>query len=341
MVKVVVAGVGTIGKRVAEAVRKQEDMKLYGLADVSQTGGLKTVLSEEGSLTGTHLFASNEEGKENLEEAGFYVEGLLEEQLDDIDVVVDCTPPGVDKANKENMYEPHDVKAIFQGGAPDDIAEVKFNASANYEEAEAEDFVKIVSCNTTSLSRTLSKIDEEFGIKNVTANLVRRGGDIPQDGRGPINSTIPVTDVPSHHAADVQAVMPDLDITTLAVKVPVTFGHVHMVTADIEEDTTKEEALKAFKDQERVRILHGGEGYDSTGKVHEQMRDLKRPRSDMPEAGVWKETIMAEDGKLRWLHMVHQESIVVPDNVDAIRAIFNMESKEKSIQKTNEAMNIE
>ncbi len=341
MVRVVVAGVGTIGKRVAEAVRKQEDMKLYGLADVSQTGGLRTVLSEEGPLHGTHLYASNEEGKENLEDAGFYVEGLLEEQLDEIDVVVDCTPPGVDKANKENMYEPHDVKAIFQGGAPDEIAEVKFNASANYEEAEGEDFVKVVSCNTTSLSRTLSKVDEEFGIKDVTANLVRRGGDIPQDGRGPINSTIPVTDVPSHHAADVQAVMPKLDITTLAVKVPVTFGHVHMVTANIEEDTTKEEALEAFKDQERVRILNGGEGYDSTGKVHEQMRDLKRPRSDMPEAGVWKETIMAEGGKLRWLHMVHQESIVVPDNVDAIRAMLNMENKEESIRKTNEAMNIE
>jgi len=341
MVKVVVAGVGTIGKRVAEAVKNQDDMELYGLADVSQTGGLRTVLSEEGPLHGTHLYASNQEGKENLEDSGFYVEGLLEEQLDEIDVVVDCTPPGIDKSNKENMYEPHDVKAIFQGGAPDNIAEVKFNASANYEEAKGEDYVKVVSCNTTSLSRTLSRVDTEFGIKDVTANLVRRGGDIPQDGRGPINSTIPVTDVPSHHAGDVQAVMPDLDITTLAVKVPVTFGHVHMVTANIEEETTREEAIQAFEEQERVRLIDAGDGYDSTGRVHEQMRDLERPRSDMPEAGIWKETIMAENGKLRWLHMVHQESIVVPDNVDAIRAMFDMEDKENSIQKTNKAMNIQ
>ena len=341
MVKVVIAGCGTIGKRVAEAVKEQNDMELYGIADVSQTGGLRTVLSEEGALHGTHLYASNEEGRENLEESGFYVEGLLEEELDNIDVVVDCTPPGVDEANKENMYEPHDVKAIFQGGASDDIAEVKFNADANYEEAVGEDFVKVVSCNTTSLSRTLSIVDERFGIEDVTANLVRRGGDIPQDSRGPINSTIPVTDVPSHHAHDVREVMPALDITTLAVKVPVTFGHVHMVTANIEEETSKEEAIQAFKDQPRVKMLNAGEGYDSTGRVHEQMRDLERPRSDMPEAGVWKETVMVENGKLRWLHMVHQESIVVPDNVDAIRAMFDMENKETSIEKTNEAMNIE
>jgi len=340
MTKIVVNGIGTIGKRVAEAVKKQEDMELYGLSDVQATSQLKTVLSEEGPLHGTNLFASNQEGAENMAEDGMHVEGVLKNQLDEIDLVVDCTPPGIDQKNKENLYKPNNVKAIFQGGAPDDITEVKFNASANYKEAQQEDYVKVVSCNTTSLSRTLNKVDEEFGIKDVTANLVRRGGDIPQDGRGPINSTIPVTDVPSHHAADVQAVMPNLDITTLAVKVPVTYGHVHMVTANIENETTKEEALEAFQEQERVRILKGGEGYDSTGKVHEQMRDLERPRSDMPEAGVWKETIMAENGKLRWLHMVHQESIVVPDNIDAIRAMFNMENKETSIEKTNKAMDI-
>lgn len=341
MVKIIVAGVGTIGKRVAEAVKKQDDMELYGVADVSQTGGLRTVLSEEGPLHGTDLYASNADGKENLEEQGFYVEGLLEEQLDTVDLVVDCTPPGIDEKNKENLYQPNDVKAVFQGGAPDDIAEVKFNADANYETARGEDFVKVVSCNTTSLSRTMSIVDERFGVEEATANLVRRGGDIPQDGRGPINSTIPVTEVPSHHGPDVQAVMPDLDITTLAVKVPVTYGHVHMVTVDLEQDISEAEAIEAFQDQPRVNLIEAEKGYDSTGKVHEMMRDMERPRSDMPEAGVWKETVNAEDGKLRWIHMVHQESIVVPDNVDAIRAMFEMEDKETSIEKTNDAMDIE
>jgi glyceraldehyde-3-phosphate dehydrogenase (NAD(P)) len=341
MVKVVVAGVGTIGKRVAEAVKKQDDMELYGVADVSQTGGLRTVLSEGGPLYGTSLFASNEDGKENLESQGFYVEALLEEKLDEIDVVVDCTPPGIDEKNKENLYKPHGVKAVFQGGAPDDIAEVKFNADANYEEGKGEDFIKVVSCNTTSLSRTMSAVDESFGVEEATANLVRRGGDIPQDSRGPINSTIPVTEVPSHHGPDVQAVMPNLDIKTLAVKVPVTYGHVHMVNVELEEDASSEEVKQAFRDQPRVNLVSAGEGYDSTGKIHEKMRDLERPRSDMPEAAVWKETVKVEDGTLYWIHMVHQESIVVPDNVDAIRAMFEMEDKGTSIAKTNEAMNIE
>ena len=340
MVNVIVAGVGTIGKRVAEAVKNQDDMNLYGVADVSQTGGLRTVLSEDGPLHGTDLYASNDEGLENLEDQGFYVAGLLEDQLNEVDLVVDCTPPGVDEKNKENLYEPHNVKAVFQGGAPEDIAPVAFNADANYEKAWGQDFVKVVSCNTTSLSRTMNAVDEAFGIDNAVASLVRRGGDIPQDSRGPINSTVPVTEVPSHHGPDVQAVMPELDIKTLAVKVPVTYGHVHMVNLELETDATEEEVKEAFRDQPRVNLVSAGEGYDSTGKIHEQMRDLERPRSDMPEAAIWEETIKVEDNTLYWIHMVHQESIVVPDNVDAIRSMFEMEEKEESIRKTDEAMNL-
>lgn len=342
MVNVIINGIGTIGKRVAEAVRKQEDMTLYGISDVAASGQTRTVLDEEGPLHGTDLYASSQDGKEQLEEDGMYVEDVLENVIDKIDVVVDCTPPGVDEMNKENLYKPNNVKAVFQGGAPKDIAPVAFNADANYDEARGEDYIKVVSCNTTSLSRTMSAVDEAFGVREATASLVRRGGDPAQDGRGPINSVIPVTEVPSHHGPDVQAVMPDLDIKTLAVKVPNTYGHVHMINLELEDESVTEEDVKqAFKDQPRVVLKSAGDGYSSTGKIFEQMRDLERPRSDMPEAAVWEETITVDDGTLYWLHMVHQESIVVPDNVDAIRAMFELENKEKSISKTNEALDIE
>jgi glyceraldehyde-3-phosphate dehydrogenase (NAD(P)) len=341
MVKVVINGVGTIGKRVAEAVQKQDDMELYGLSDVSAGQALVTLLGPDGELHGTDLYASNQDGLEQLQEDGMHVEGLLEDFLDEVDVVVDCTPSGIDEMNKENLYEPNDAKAIFQGGAGDDIAEVKFNADANYDEARGEDFVKVVSCNTTSLSRTMSAIDERFGVDEAVASLVRRAGDIPQDSRGPVNSTVPVTDVPSHHGPDVQAVMPHLDIKTLAVKVPVTYGHVHMVNVELEQDASEDEVKQAFRDQPRVNLISAGEGFDSTGKVHEMMRDLGRKRSDMQEAGIWEETVTVDDGTLYWIHMVHQESIVVPDNVDAIRSMFEIEDKETSIEKTNDAMGIE
>ena len=337
MIDVLVNGVGTIGKRVAEAVDRQEDMNLYGVSDVSASIGLRTALSEEGDLEETDLYASTPEGRSRLREDGLEVEGILEENLEEVDVVVDATPSGVDEKNKEKLYEPNGVKAVFQGGAPDDIAEVKFNASTNYEEAIGEDYLKVVSCNTTSLSRTMSCLEEGFGIEQAVANLVRRGGDVPQDSRGPINSTIPVTDVPSHHGPDVQAVMPDLDITTLAVKVPVTYGHVHMVQAELEEDVSQREVLDAFENQPRIRLLDAGEGFDSTAKVHEKMRDLGRKRSDMHETGIWRQTVTVENGTVHWIHMVHQEAIAVPDTVDAVRAVQGIE-KQESLEKTNSAL---
>lgn len=341
MVKVAVNGVGTIGKRVAEAIEKQPDMKLYCVSDVSTNGGLATVLSEQGPLHGTPLYGSNQKGVERLRDAGMEVEGLFEDVLGEVDIVVDCTPKGVDQENKQNLYEPNDVKAIFQGGAPDDIAEVKFNADANYQEAEGEDYVKVVSCNTTSLSRTMSAVDQNFGVEQAVASLVRRGGDIPQDSRGPINSTIPVTEVPSHHGPDVQAVMPELDIKTLAVKVPVTYGHVHMVNVGLENGASEQEVLEVFRQQPRVSLVSAEEGYDSTAKLHEKMRDLHRSRSDMQEVAVWEETVTVDSGTLYWIHAVHQESIAVPDNIDAIRAMTNTENKKESILMTNKALGIE
>jgi Glyceraldehyde-3-phosphate dehydrogenase/erythrose-4-phosphate dehydrogenase len=180
MIDVAVNGMGTIGKRVAEAVKEQKDMNLYGVSDVSAGTGMRAVLSEEGKLSGTDVYASTEQGLDQLREDGIGVEAMLEDRLENVDVVVDATPSGVEEKNKERLYKPNDVKAIFQGGAPDDIADVKFNADTNYREGAGERFLKVVSCNTTSLSRTMNSLEEEFGIREAVANLVRRGGDPPQ-----------------------------------------------------------------------------------------------------------------------------------------------------------------
>jgi glyceraldehyde-3-phosphate dehydrogenase (NAD(P)) len=47
------------------------------------------------------------------------------------------------------------------------------------------------------------------------------------------------------------------------------------------------------------------------------------------------------EGELYYMQAIHQESDVVPENVDAIRAMLEMESDpSKSIEKTNKAMDI-
>lgn len=335
MARVMVNGVGTIGKRVAAAVKQQPDIELAGIADVAVTGELRTV-KRDGALREVPLYGSTAEGAEALESEGFEMEGVLEEALGDIDLVVDATPKGVDQQNRDELYAPNGVRAVFQGGASNDIAPVKFNANANFEQAGGEDFVKVVSCNTTSLCRLLHAVDENFGVEHARAHLVRRGGDPKQDSRGPINSIVPVHKVPSHHGPDVQAVMPEIDITTVAVKVPTTLAHVHMVNVDLGSETSAEEVKEVFREAPRVELFSDGEGYGSAAKVIERMRDLERPRYDFHGAGVWEETIAVENGILYWINMVHQESIVTPDNIDAIRAMLELADREESIRMTDE-----
>ncbi|KXB06255.1 hypothetical protein AKJ51_03970 [candidate division MSBL1 archaeon SCGC-AAA382A20] len=336
---IVVNGIGTVGKRVAHAVKKQDDMDLYGVADVAPTADLRSNL--EGPLEGTRLFCSVPDKVEDLEEAGFKVEDDLPSLLDTgkIDLVVDATPPEIDEKNKE-VYEEKGVKAIFQGGADASIAPVSFNALANYGEAGDVDWVRVVSCNTTSLTRTLWSLDSNIGVEKAIGNLVRRGGDPPQDSRGPINSIVPVTHIPSHHGPDVQEIMPDLNITTLAVKVPTTLSHLHMINADLSESVSREDVLRIFEKTPRIRLFEAEQGYDSTAKIIERFRD-QRLRYDMPEVAVWEETVEVEDNTAYWIHQVHQESIIVPENIDAIRAMLNLADRDESIRKTNDNLGIE
>lgn len=54
-----------------------------------------------------------------------------------------------------------------------------------------------------------------------------------------------------------------------------------------------------------------------------------------------RESITVVDNEIYYMQAVHQESDIVPENVDAVRAILEMEEdKYKSINKTNKAMNI-
>src|SRR5437899_7173810 len=105
-----VNGFGVIGKRVADAVSKQSDMKLIGVSDVA--GDYRVKL---GQMKGYQIYASVPEKLPDMKKAGVEVAGPLEELLRKIDVIVDCTPAGLGAKNKA-MYDKAGIKSIFQGG---------------------------------------------------------------------------------------------------------------------------------------------------------------------------------------------------------------------------------
>ena len=71
------------------------------------------------------------------------------------------------------------------------------------------------------------------------------------------------------------------------------------------------------------------------------MRDLGRARGDRWEVAFWDALLDVTDGEANMVYQVHNESVVVPENVDAIRALTGLESTGRaSIAKTNEALGI-
>jgi glyceraldehyde-3-phosphate dehydrogenase (NAD(P)) len=329
--KIAVNGYGTIGKRVADAVRAQDDMEVIGIS--------KTKPNYEAAVAhqlGYDIYAPAE-NVGAFEKAEIPAAGTIEEMLEKSDLVVDCTPGGVGEENKP-VYEKIGIKAIWQGGESHSIAGFSFNAESNYEQALGRDLVRVVSCNTTGLCRVISTIDRELGVNKVRASLARRAVDPNDIKKGPVDAIVlhPVK-IPSHHGPDVKSVLPQINITTAALIVPTTLMHVHTVNMEVNNDCTAEDIKKIFGSQSRIRLI--GQGITSTAEIIEVARDIGRPRHDMWELCIWPESITVTEKELYFFQAIHQESIVVPENVDAIRAMMELESDGmKSVEKTNKAL---
>jgi glyceraldehyde-3-phosphate dehydrogenase (NAD(P)) len=332
-VKVAINGYGTIGKRVADAVTQQEDMEIIGVVKRRPT-----FEALEAMKLGFPFYAAGEEFIPDLEKVGIKVEGTLTELLDKSDIVMDCTPK---KAGYKELYEKYNVKAIWQGGEKHELTGLSFNTMANYEKAIGAQFARVVSCNTTGLCRTLHPLKENYGIDNVLGVMIRRSADPWDSKSGPINAIEPVLKVPSHHGPDVQTVMPDLNIQTTAVKVPTTIMHLHSVVVKLKSQPSTQEVIDLWEKTPRVTYVEAGLGIKSTAQIMEWAKDLGRKRSDLFEIAVWKDGVHVVGDMLYYYQAIHQESDVIPENIDCIRAMCEAESdKFRSMGKTDKAMGL-
>jgi glyceraldehyde-3-phosphate dehydrogenase (NAD(P)) len=336
MIRVGINGYGTIGKRVAAAVRAQPDMEVLGVAKTRPNHEAATAVGN-----GFDLYAAIEERKPRFAEAGIDLAGDVEQLVEQSDIVVDACPSGIGAENAA-MYREYDTPALLQGGEDADIVDRSFVSRANYETVEGADLVRVVSCNTTGLSRLLAPLRERYGIEKVRATLVRRGGDPPQSGRGPINDILPnPVSLPSHHGPDVNTIYPDMNIDTLGLKVPATLMHTHSINVTLESSPSAEAVRELLDGERRLFVIPEWLGLDGAGAIKELAGDAGRPRADVWENCVWGESITVEGRDLYLFQAVHQEADTVPENVDAIRAVLGTATAEESVRTTDEAMGLD
>lgn len=334
-VKVAVNGFGTVGKRIADAVSLQKDMELIGIAKMHLDFQAQIAINK-----GYKVYLSDSEYKNKSKETGIEVSGSLEDMLDETDIIIDCTPDGVGEKNKL-LYEKAGIKAIWQGGEEHEIAGFSFNALANYDAAIGRNYIRVVSCNTTGLTRVLYLLDKAFGIDKARITLIRRAADPNDIKTGPINAIVPDIQIPSHHGPDVQTILPHINITTVAVKVPTTLMHLHAINIKCTNKCSSKDIIDLFSQSSRIRLVSGKLGIKSTAQIFELGRDIGRPRNDMWENNIWVDSISIYDNEAYFFQAIHQECVTVPENIDAIRAMMELEKDgATSILKTNKALGI-
>jgi glyceraldehyde-3-phosphate dehydrogenase (NAD(P)) len=335
-IKVAVNGYGVIGKRVADAVSIQDDMELAGVCDVITDWRIKMA-----ALKNYLVFASDDRFKSKMNEAGIKTSGTLDNLIASSDIIVDCTPKKIAAQNIE-LYKKHGKKFILQGGEKHESTGHSFSAENNYSTALNRDSTRVVSCNTTSIVRTLTALKHAGLLLKARGTLLRRATD-PWESHleGIMNTLVPEKDIPSHQGPDAQSVDPTLNVITSAVKVPVTLSHLHYWNVQLIRKSSKEEVLDAFNKSTRVAMIDYSQGLSANNTVKELMLALNRPYGDMYEVALWKDMLKVVDDELFYAYLVDNQAIVIPETIDAIRALTGIEKDGfKSIQKTNASLGI-
>jgi len=201
---------------------------------------------------------------------------------------------------------------------------------------------RVVSCNTTSIVRTLTALKKTNALKAARGLLLRRATDPwKSHQKGILNTLVPEDKIPSHQGPDAQTVDPDLDVITMAVMVPQTLGHLHYWTIQMSRPVSREELIEIFRSSSRIALIKASDGLVAMNTVKELMLDLGRPHGNMYEVAIWENLIETRGQEVFYAYMVDNQAIVIPETIDAIRALDGtIASAQESITMTNKSLGI-
>lgn len=336
-IKVAINGYGVIGKRVADAVALQDDMELTGVCDVITDWRIRIAVKKK-----FPIYAASSEAAEVMHQVGITLAGELNKLLEEVDIIIDCTPKKISATNVV-LYKNAGKKYIVQGGDKHQTTNHSFNAETNFESAINLKSTRVVSCNTTSILRVMGALKKGGILKSARGTLLRRATDPWESHQsGIMNTLLPEPNIPSHQGPDALSVDPSLDIITAAVLVPETLSHLHYWTIKLSRPVSKEEVLKIIEDNStRIALINYSDGLMSNNTIKEFLMDIGRIRADMYEVALWKDMLTVVNDELFLAYVVDNQAIVIPETIDAIRALTGIErDPAKSILKTNQSLGI-
>src|SRR5690349_13340170 len=108
MKRVFVNGYGSIGSRIAQFIADDSDIEVAGVGKYSPDEKVTDAISR-----GFKVYVP--QNKIDMFQ-NFRIAGKIENVIGECDLVIDAAPGGIGYINKKTLYEPKNIKAIFQGG---------------------------------------------------------------------------------------------------------------------------------------------------------------------------------------------------------------------------------
>jgi glyceraldehyde-3-phosphate dehydrogenase (NAD(P)) len=268
------------------------------------------------------------------------VKGNFSDLLSEVDIVLDAAPGGVGAKNKE-IYKKRGIKAIFQGGEKNEVADVFFHGYANYDKGVGADYLKLTSCNTTGFIRAVDCIDRQVGVEKVAVTILRRVADPADTHRGLVDVAM-VEPVPNHQAEDLMLIMPHIKATGALIHLPITHGHIITLLVTPKKPISVHEAMELFEAHPRIKVVEIAKGFNSNTALFRYARDKGNKRADMYEVGLFKEMVARSGKDLFFTINIPQEAVVIPETMDGIRAALSMQTDgSQAVALTNRYLDME
>ena len=336
MKRVFVNGYGSIGSRVAQFIAGDNDIELAGVGKYSPDEKVTDALSR-----GFKVYVP----KNKVDSfKNFKISGTIEDIITECDLVIDASPGGVGYVNKKNLYEPKNIRVIFQGGekitGDKAVAQLLFNSRVNYEKAFDGKFVMQGSCNVTGMGRILQPLKEKYGsrIKRFDATLLRRWADL-EDTKTEVKDSIEWTRKP-HHDEDVKSYMgADTPLFIRVFKVPTRQMHVHLM--DIRFNGTapsSQEIIDLYKKEYGVATLYGAKG---TKDIRDFAESTKFSFKDTNMIHIHADVVEVQDDIVKLTYSDDQTGIVVPENHLLMQAMLFKRNRADAFRHTEELFHME
>ena len=99
--------------------------------------------------------------------------------------------------------------------------------------------------------------------------------------------------------------------------------------------------IDAFQSSSRIALVRMEDGLTALNSVKELMADIGRPRDNLYEVALWEDLVTVQDDEVYYVYMVDNQAIVIPETIDAIRALIGREKDpDASMTRTNAALGI-